>query len=351
LFNNKTILITGGTGALGGAMLRRLMSGSLGQPARIVVLSRDETKQHALRLRYMRQASATDEVIYRENARRLEFRIGDVRDARTLAAAVDGMDVVVHAAAMKQVPTCEYFPEEAVRTNVLGAANLVEAVRQARRRPEAVIGISTDKAVKPVNVMGMTKALQERVLARAAIEVEGCRFSLVRYGNVIASRGSVVPLFLDQIAAGGPVTITHPDMTRFLATLDDAVDAIAAAYRGASSGETFVPVLPSARVTDMASALIGKQPIETRITGIRPGEKMHEILISEEECLRSFRRDGYLVIAPVLPELRREEPTVPALREEYSSAAVTLDVDGVGRLLAGLGISAGAPIRDLAPTG
>jgi UDP-glucose 4-epimerase len=327
-------------------MLRRLMGGGLGQPARVVVLSRDETKQHALRLRYMRQASATDEVIYRETARRLEFRIGDVRDLRNLSAAVNGMDVVVHAAAMKQVPTCEYFPEEAVRTNVLGAVNLVEAVRQARRRPEAVIGISTDKAVKPVNVMGMTKALQERVIARAAMEVEGCRFALVRYGNVIASRGSVVPLFLDQIATGGPVTITHPGMTRFLATLDDAVDAIAAAYRDAASGETLVPILPAARVTDIARALIGSQPVEMRVTGIRPGEKMHEILISEEERIRSYRRGGYLVIGPVLPELRQGQPAEPELSDEYSSAAVTLDVEGVSRLLAGVGISSGAPLLD-----
>jgi UDP-glucose 4-epimerase len=178
------------------------------------------------------------------------------------------------------------------------------------------------------------------------MEVEGCRFALVRYGNVIASRGSVVPLFLDQIATGGPVTITHPGMTRFLATLDDAVDAIAAAYRDAASGETLVPILPAARVTDIARALIGSQPVEMRVTGIRPGEKMHEILISEEERIRSYRRGGYLVIGPVLPELRQGQPAEPELSDEYSSAAVTLDVEGVSRLLAGVGISSGAPLLD-----
>jgi len=240
---------------------------------------------------------------------------------------------VVHAAALKQVPTCEYFPMEAVRTNVLGADALVRAVRTSGRHVEAVVGISTDKACKPVNVMGMTKALMERVLVEANIGSSGTRFVGVRYGNVIASRGSVVPLFRYQIEQGGPVTVTLPEMTRFLLTLDRAVDTVFAALGGARPGEIYVPRVPAARVVDLAVALIGDRDIPITFTGIRPGEKVHEIMVSEEECYRTIARGDYYVICPMLPECGTEMEGAPALTAEYSSEDVTLDRAGLLELV------------------
>src|SRR5580704_18334454 len=279
----KRILITGGTGSLGKVLIRRLLSGDAGRPAKIVVLSRDEAKQHQIRVEYEHRYAATDEVIYENFRRALSFRIGDVRDYSSVSAALHGTDIVFNAAALKQVPTCEYFPYEAVQTNITGAENVVRAIRDLQLPVETVVGISTDKAVKPVNVMGMTKSIQERIFARANLEVPHTRFVVVRYGNVLASRGSVIPLFHEQIKNGGPVTITHPDMTRFLLSLDEAVDLIFAAVRKAKRGETFIPRVPSARMVDVAAALIGNRKIKLEVTGIRPGEKLHEILISEEE--------------------------------------------------------------------
>jgi UDP-glucose 4-epimerase len=329
----KRILITGGTGSLGKVLLRRLLSGETGNPAQIVVLSRDEAKQHAIRVEYQQRRSATDEVIYRNFMERLAFRIGDVRDYSSVCAALQGVDIVFNAAALKQVPTCEYFPFEAVQTNVAGAENLVRAIRDLRLPVETVVGVSTDKAVKPVNVMGMTKALQERIFARANLEAPQTRFVIVRYGNVLASRGSVIPLFHEQIRRGGPVTLTDAAMTRFLLSLDEAVDLIFAAVRGARRGETYIPRVPAARITDVARALIGERPIETVISGIRPGEKMHEILVSEEEAHRTVRRGEHYVIAPILPELQAEPPAGRALQNEYSSADDLLDYAGVVDLL------------------
>ena len=215
--------------------------GEMGKPARITVFSRDEAKQHYMRLSYLHREAATDEVIYRNFKELLSFRIGDVRDFAAVADAVRDADVIIHAAALKQVPTCEYFPFEAVKTNVVGAQNLVRAVKESPTPVEVVVGISTDKACKPINVMGMTKALMERTLVEANLGFPGTRFACVRYGNVIASRGSVVPLFLDQIARGGPVTVTMKEMTRFLLSLDRAVDTVLAAIRSAQPGETYVP--------------------------------------------------------------------------------------------------------------
>jgi len=320
VLDGKRVLITGGTGSLGKVLLRRLLGGGAGDPAKIIVLSRDEAKQHAIRVEYQRRSSPTDEVIYDNSSKKLEFRIGDVRDFHSVASALREADVVFNAAALKQVPTCEYFPFEAVQTNVGGAENIVRAIRDLRLDVETVVGISTDKAVAPINVMGMTKSLQERILARANLDAPQTRFVVVRYGNVLASRGSVIPLFHDQIRNGGPVTITDPRMTRFLLSLEEAVDIILVAMREARRGETYIPRAPSAKIVDVATALIENRPIKTVISGVRPGEKLHELLISEEECHRAVRRDGYYAIGPILPELQSHDRDSELLGRPYSSA-------------------------------
>jgi FlaA1/EpsC-like NDP-sugar epimerase len=332
--DGKRILVTGGTGSLGQRVVRRLLDGALGRPARVTVLSRDEAKQHDMRLRFLQRNAATDDVIYEHARDRLAFRIGDVRDYETLADVLRGVDIVIHAAALKQVPACEYSPVEAVRTNVLGADALVRATMAAGVSVEAVIGISTDKACKPINVMGMTKAVMERVLIEANLRQPATRFACVRYGNVVASRGSVVPLFLEQIRNGGPVTITLKEMTRFLLTLDRAVDTVLAALAQAKPGEIYVPRVPAARMTDLAEVLIAGRDIPVTFTGIRPGEKIHEIMVSEEECHRTTERNGYYVICPMLPECSPEITEGGVLTGEYSSADVTLDHDGLRELLA-----------------
>ncbi len=229
--------------------------------------------------------------------------------------------IVINAAALKQVPTCEYFPEQAMLTNCTGAVNIVRAIGDLRLPVEAVVGISTDKACKPVNVMGMSKAVAERVFAAANVLNTHTRFVCVRYGNVLASRGSVLPLFHQQIRSGGPVTVTAETMTRFLMTLDHAVDTVFEALALAAPGEILVPLAPSAVVLDLARALVGDRDVEIRITGVRPGEKEHEILVSDEECRHTCRRGGYYAIAPMLPELARPPaPDQPPLGREYSSA-------------------------------
>lgn len=320
LFEGKRILVTGGTGSLGQVLVRRLMSGSEGVPESVTVFSRDEAKQHYMRLDFMNKQKATDEVIFENCRQRLKFVIGDVRDYASVVRVARNAEVVFAAAALKQVPSCEYFPWEAVRTNIEGAENLVRAIAQNNLPVETVMGISTDKACKPVNVMGMTKSIQERVYIEGNLRAPETRFIAARYGNVLASRGSVVPLFLDQIAAGGPVTITTADMTRFLLTLEDAVDTIFAAVRAAQPGETYIPQCPSAKMTDLAAYLIGDRDIEMVITGIRPGEKIHEILLSEEEATRTvFGHEGYYALRPMLPELAGLVGA-PAIVGDYSSA-------------------------------
>jgi UDP-glucose 4-epimerase len=320
MLTDKTIVITGGTGSLGKVLLRRVLSNELGMPRKVIVFSRDEAKQHHLRLAYQRRPTATDEAIYNNSQRILEFRIGDVRDYPSVASVVRDANVVFNAAALKQVPACEYFPWEAVRTNIQGPENIVRAIREQNLPVETVVGVSTDKACKPVNVMGMTKALQERVFLRANLDCPQTRYVCVRYGNVLASRGSVIPLFHEQIRRGGPVTITTTDMTRFLLSLDKAVDTIFAAVRGGRRGETYIPRVPSANVVDIASVLIGARPIETKVMGIRPGEKIHEILVSEEEAHRTVDRGDYYAIQPILPELRPQAVEQRPLDGEYSSA-------------------------------
>jgi FlaA1/EpsC-like NDP-sugar epimerase len=228
--------------------------------------------------------------------------------------------VVINAAALKQVPTCEYFPFEAVQTNIGGAQNLVRAIQELHLPVQVVVGVSTDKACKPVNAMGMTKALQERILVQGNMACPDTRFVCVRYGNVLASRGSVIPLFHEQIRQGGPVTITTRDMTRFLLSLEDAADTVFTAIREALPGETYIPQVPSSRVVDVARALIGDRRIEQVVTGIRPGEKVHEILVSEEEAYRTVRRGSYFAIFPLLPELRRPGEASACLDREYSSS-------------------------------
>jgi FlaA1/EpsC-like NDP-sugar epimerase len=333
-FEGKRILVTGGTGSLGRALVRRLLAGEMGRPARVTVFSRDEAKQHYMRLEYLHRAEATDEVIYQNSRELLTFRIGDVRDCSSVLRAAREADIVFHAAALKQVPTCEYFPFEAVLTNVVGPQNVVRAIQENANSVELVVGISTDKACKPVNVMGMTKALQERIFVEANQYSPHTRFLCVRYGNVIASRGSVVPLFLDQIQQGGPVTVTLKEMTRFLLSLDQAVDTVFAAASTGRPGEIYVPKVPAARIVDLAEVLIDGRDIPIAFTGIRPGEKVHEIMISEEECYRTVERGDYFVVCPILPELRSEPIDRPALTSEYSSADVTLDRDGLRELLA-----------------
>jgi UDP-glucose 4-epimerase len=317
--HDKRVLITGGTGSLGKVLVRRILSGEMGTPASVLVFSRDEAKQHYMRLDYMHRTVATDETIYKNFQSLLKFRIGDVRDQHSVTAALRDADVVFNAAALKQVPTCEYTPFEAVRTNIAGPENIVRAIAEHALPVETVVGISTDKACKPVNVMGMTKALQERVFIQGNMRCPSTRFVCVRYGNVLASRGSVIPLFHDQIRTGGPVTITTVDMTRFLLSLDEAVDTVFAAVSEAKPGETYIPVCPSARMVDLAAALIGNRPIETKITGIRPGEKIHEILIGEEESFRAVRRGRYHAILPMLPEICGDLSPAEHLDGEYSS--------------------------------
>jgi UDP-glucose 4-epimerase len=207
-FEGKSILVTGGTGSLGQVLIRRVLGGEMGQPRKIIVMSRDEAKQHFMRLEYQHRAAATDEIIYRNFQNVLSFWIGDVRDYSSVSRVLRDVDVVVNAAAMKQVPTCEYFPFEAVRTNIGGAENIVRAIQEHSLPVETVVGVSTDKACKPVNTMGLTKAIQERIYVQANMRSSWTRFVCVRYGNVLASRGSVIPLFHDQIKHGGPVTIT-----------------------------------------------------------------------------------------------------------------------------------------------
>lgn len=333
LLENKRVLITGGTGSLGKVLVRRLLSGEMGCPQKVIVFSRDEAKQHFMRVEYMRKRAVTDEVIYQRLDQILQFRIGDVRDFHSVSSALQDVDMVFNAAALKQVPTCEYYPFQAVMTNIAGPENIVRAIEEQHLPIDTVVGISTDKACKPVNVMGMTKAIQERVFIQANIRCPKTRFVCVRYGNVLASRGSVIPLFHEQIQQGGPVTITTTDMTRFLLSLDQAVDTIFAALTTGKRGETYIPRVHSARVVDIAKALIGDRKIELSITGIRPGEKIHEILISEEECHRAVDRGNFYAIAPILPELRDGEKVVAALTGEYSSGSNLMDYDQVVSML------------------
>lgn len=329
----KRILVTGGTGSLGQSLIKRILSGEKGRPAEVTVFSRDEAKQHYMRLGFLHQKTATDDIIYRNSQELLKFRIGDVRDYPALVAVLRDKDIVFNAAALKQVPSCEYFPYEAVMTNVGGAQNIVRAVRENDLKIERVVGISTDKACKPINVMGMTKALQERIFVEANLEGTETSFVCVRYGNVIASRGSIVPLFVEQVRNRQALTITLEEMTRFLLSLDRAVDTVFAAISDGFGGETFVPKVASARMVDVARVLMGENDLPMVFTGIRPGEKIHEIMVSEEECYRTVERGDYYVIMPTLPELRHLQEFTPALTNEYSSKDANVSLPVLAKLL------------------
>lgn len=333
ILNDKRVLVTGGTGSLGKTVVRRMLTGELGLPRKITVFSRDEAKQHQMRIDFRNLAHATDDVMFHKVREVLDFQIGDMRDYDSVCRAVANKDIVINAAALKQVPSCELFPYQAVQTNIDGAQNLVRAIRDTKAPIEQVVGISTDKACKPINVMGMTKAIMERIFIEANLQCGDTRFNLVRYGNVIASRGSVVPLFLDQIANGGPVTITVKEMTRFLLSLDQAVDTVFEALQTGRIGETFVPKVDAATMVQLAETLIDGRNIPILYTGIRPGEKLHEIMVSEEERWRTIERGDYYVIQPMLEELYPLTPEQPILKSEYSSEKVTLNHAGIRNLL------------------
>lgn len=332
---DRSILILGGTGSLGQRLTKRLLTGEFGIPESITILSRDEAKQHYMRLHFLHAESATDDIIYLEHRNQLRFVLGDVRNLADLRRAADRADVVFHAAALKQVPACEYSGPAAVDTNINGAINLCRAIRESSDRAKVVVGVSTDKACKPVTVMGMTKALQERLLIQANLDVAEADFVNVRYGNVMASRGSAIPFFIDWVRKGRPIPITDPRMTRFLMTLDQSVNLILEAFRSAGRGETYLPIVPSALITDVAKVVAEDDNYPIEITGIRPGEKVHEILVSEEELARTERRGEYLVTHPILPELRVETHggSPAAFTTEYSSASAPMSLPELRTLL------------------
>ena len=304
-FAGKSILVTGGTGSFGHQIVRQLLAGG---PASIHVYSRDEKKQYDMAMSYRHEP-------------RLKFNIGDVRNLERTREAMRGMDIVFNAAALKQVPNCEYAPLEAVLTNVIGAHNVRTAAMEAG--VQTVVSISTDKAVKPVNVMGMTKAIQERIILDPSYSNNRTKFVCVRYGNVLGSRGSVVPLFYDYIMKGLPLPITHPDMTRFQLTLREAVQLVLLATVQGQSGELWVQKMPAAGVPALGQALAfgltGKENYPIEIVGMRPGEKMHEVLVSEEEMWRATELENHYVI-PSWAASQGKKTTADVDVSEYSSA-------------------------------
>jgi UDP-glucose 4-epimerase len=281
---DKAVLVTGGTGSFGNFIVHRLLELGVKE---VRILSRDEKKQYDMKVFYRGRSN-------------LSFVIGDLRDRHTVAEAMQGIQVVFQAAALKQVPSCESFPMEAVQTNVIGVQNLIVAALE--HRVEVFVGLSTDKAVKPVNVMGMTKALQERLVlaANSSRCNRGTRLACVRYGNVLRSRGSVIPFFRRQLSLGQRLTLTDERMTRFLLTLNEAIDLVLYAIGNAQGGEIFVRKAPSARVLDIAHVLSEEfgQPLNYEVIGMLPGEKLNEVLASEEELARVEDCGHYYKVLP-----------------------------------------------------
>jgi len=292
MFDNNVLLITGGTGSFGNAVLKRFLNSGI---SKIRILSRDEKKQDEMRKRY--------------NNGKIEFNIGDVRDYTSIKDAFEGVDFVFHAAALKQVPSCEFFPMEAVKTNILGSNNVITACLEYGVKK--AIFLSTDKAAYPINAMGMTKALMEKnVLARSRSlsKPDSTIFCVTRYGNVMASRGSVIPLFSQLISKGNPITITNPEMTRYLMSLDEAVDLVLYAFKNGSQGDLFIQKSPACTIGDLAMAIkqyMNKQ-VETSVIGTRHGEKLYETLVTKEEMARAEDRGKYYRILPDNRDLNYE---------------------------------------------
>lgn len=327
MFSDKRIVITGGTGSFGNAVLRRLLVDGVRE---VRVFSRDEKKQEDMRL------SLNDD--------RVKFFIGDVREPGSIGNAMAGVDLVFHAAALKQVPSCEFWPMEAVRTNVLGTENVLNAAMAAG--VGRVVVLSTDKAVYPINAMGISKALGEKlVVAKSRVApAGGTVFCATRYGNVMASRGSVIPLFIQQIKANAEITITDPMMTRFLMSLDDSVDLVFHAFQHGRSGDLFVQKAPASTVGDLATGLMRLfgRTVPIRIIGTRHGEKLHETLVSREERARAEEGERYFRVSPDDRDLNYRKYFVEGQQEiaeldDYTSANThRLDVDGVVDLLSRL---------------
>lgn len=325
MFDDKTLLITGGTGSFGNAVLRRFLDSGLRE---IRILSRDEKKQDDMRKKYA--------------SPKLKFYIGDVRDPRAVASAMRGVDYCFHAAALKQVPSCEFHPMEAVRTNVLGTENVLEAAINAG--VSRVICLSTDKAVYPINAMGISKAMMEKVMVAASRNLEGTGTVIcgTRYGNVMASRGSVIPLFVEQVRAGKPITLTDPAMTRFMMTLDDAVELVLYAFEHGRNGDIFVQKAPAATIRVLAEAVLGvigapQHPI--REIGTRHGEKLYEALLSREERACAEDLGGYYRIPPDGRDLNytkfveQGEARIQDAEDYTSHNTERLDVTGMTALL------------------
>lgn len=326
MFDGKRVLVTGGAGSLGSVLIDRLLM--LDQPPeRIVVFSRDEAKHHLMRMKYQKKPNATEDVTYSDFLETVRFQIGDIRNYHSVARALSGVDVVIHAAAIKQVPTIEYNPYEALQTNVGGIENIISAINEHDLNVESVVSVSTDKACTPINAYGMTKALMERVAIAANLICPETRFVLTRYGNVMGSVGSVIPLFLHLKKNGIPLTVTDTRMTRFMLNLDQAVDTIFHTYESAKAGDIVIPRLKSARLLDIATAISDQYVV----TGIRPGERLHEPLVSFEESFYVREASKYLTIRPHLPELMYGG--LNKKEREYSSQYETMSFERVKKML------------------
>ncbi|MSA71350.1 polysaccharide biosynthesis protein [Holdemania massiliensis] len=330
MFENKVLLITGGTGSFGNAVTKKFL---LSQIKEIRILSRDEKKQDDMRHEYQQK--------YSEYAKKLKFYIGDVRDFNSIDYAFKGVDYVFHAAALKQVPSCEFYPIEAVKTNILGSDNVITAcVKNGVRK---AIFLSTDKAAYPINSMGMTKALMEKnVIARSRQLSEGDTIlCLTRYGNVMASRGSVIPLFCEQIENNSPITITNPDMTRFMMTLEDAVDLVLYAFKNGEQGDLFVQKAPAATIETLAKAICCLKHVKPNIAyiGTRHGEKLFEVLVTKEDMVKAVDMGNYFRIPADNRDLNYDKyvtkgTTLFERAEEYNSHNTDrLDMEGMKQLL------------------